>query len=155
MDTVTPYTVLKYLHILLAIVAVGFNASYAIWIARARKQPEHLAHTLRGIKFLDDKFANPAYLLLLVSGLAMVHFGRLPLTTFWLAASLALWLIAIGLGYGVYTPTLRKQIAAIETQGPGSADAQQLAKRGTVVGVTLSVIVLVILALMVFKPSSL
>ncbi|MGH2673114.1 MAG: hypothetical protein ACRDHC_09065 [Actinomycetota bacterium] len=38
---------------------------------------------LRGIKVLDDRFANPAYGLLLVTGLIMVWVGDLSLTQFW------------------------------------------------------------------------
>jgi hypothetical protein len=34
------YTILKFAHVLLAIVAVGFNASYGVWIARAAR--DHL-----------------------------------------------------------------------------------------------------------------
>jgi hypothetical protein len=55
----------------MAIIAVGFNASYGTWLARAAREPEHQAHVLRGIKVLDDRFANPAYALLLVTGLAV------------------------------------------------------------------------------------
>ncbi|MGI8708687.1 MAG: DUF2269 family protein, partial [Actinomycetota bacterium] len=66
------YLFLKFLHVLLAIVAVGFNASYGIWTARAAKEPEHELHTLKGIRTLDDRFANPAYVLLLVTGVSMV-----------------------------------------------------------------------------------
>ncbi len=66
------YTLLKFAHILLAIIAVGFNASYAIWIRRATREPQHLGHVLRGIKFLDNRLANPGYGLLLVTGLSMV-----------------------------------------------------------------------------------
>ncbi len=44
---------------MLAISAIGFNASYGIWLARAGREPEHLGHVLRGIKTLDDLFANP------------------------------------------------------------------------------------------------
>src|SRR5215469_10417310 len=97
------FTVVKFIHILLAIIAFGFNATYAIWIVRAQRDPEHLDFALRGLKFLDDYFANPAYLLLLVSGLTMVALVHYQLTTFWLAAALVLWLVAIALGYGVYT----------------------------------------------------
>lgn len=32
---ITGYELLKYVHVLMAIVAVGFNASYAIWLRRA------------------------------------------------------------------------------------------------------------------------
>jgi uncharacterized membrane protein len=74
-----PY--IKFVHVLLAIVAVGFNASYGIWLARAAREPAHLGHVLRGIKMLDDRFANPAYGLLLVTGLANVFIGGIPLTT--------------------------------------------------------------------------
>ncbi len=48
---------------------VGFNASYGIWLARARDAPQATqSHVLRTIKFLDDRIANPAYGLLLLTG---------------------------------------------------------------------------------------
>ena len=59
MLALTTYTFFKFLHVLLAIVAVGFNASYGIWLARAAREPEHQAHVLRGVKVLDDRFATP------------------------------------------------------------------------------------------------
>lgn len=36
---ISGYEVLKFVHVLMAIVAVGFNASYAIWLARQREHP--------------------------------------------------------------------------------------------------------------------
>jgi uncharacterized membrane protein len=147
------YLALKFLHILLAIVAVGFNASYGIWLARARRHPEHLGHTLLGIKLLDDWFANPAYVLLALSGLVMAHLGRIPLTTFWIAASLVLWLVAAGIGLGLYSPALRQQIRVLEASGPATPEYQRLARRATMVGIANVVPVLLILVLMVFKPS--
>jgi uncharacterized membrane protein len=112
------YTTLKFVHILLAIIAVGFNASYGIWLARAARQPEHLGHILRGIKILDDRAANPAYGLLLLTGLAMVAVAGYPPSTFWIAAALVLWLIAIVIGFAGYTPALRRQIELLERVGP-------------------------------------
>jgi uncharacterized membrane protein len=147
------FTVVKFVHILLAIVAFGFNATYAVWIARAQRDPQHLEFALRGVKVLDDYFANPAYLLLLVSGLTMAFLARLQLTTFWLLAALVLWVVAIALGYGVYTPTLSRQIRTLAASGASSAEYQRLATRGTVVGIVLAVLVLLILVMMVFKPT--
>ena len=147
------FTVIKFLHILLAILAFGFNATYAIWITRAQRQPEHLDFALRGVKFLDDYIANPAYVLLLLSGLSMAFISEYPLTTFWILVALILWVVAIALGYGVYTPTLSRQIRALAAFGPGSAQYRALATRGTVVGITLAVLVTLILVLMVFKPT--
>jgi Predicted integral membrane protein (DUF2269) len=50
------------------------------------------------VKLLDDRFANPAYGVLLVTGLLMVWIGDLGLTQFWLLAALALYAVAVGLG---------------------------------------------------------
>lgn len=147
------YEVIKFFHVLLAIVAVGFNATYGIWLARAAKEPEHEAFTLRGVKLLDDRFANPAYALLLVTGLLMVWVGDLDLTQFWLLAALVLYAVAVGLGLLVYTPTLRQQIAALGSSGAASAEFQTLSKRGTTVGIVLAIDVIVIVFLMVTKPT--
>jgi hypothetical protein len=44
----TLYEFLKFLHVLFAIVAVGFNLSYALWLSRAPKDPEHALSLLSG-----------------------------------------------------------------------------------------------------------
>jgi uncharacterized membrane protein len=148
------YTLVKFLHIFFAIVAVGFNATYALWLVRAQRDPDHLDFALRGVKLLDDYFANPAYLLLLVSGVVMVLIAGYPLfSTFWLLAALILWVAAVAVGYLLYTPTLSRQIRVLAASGAKSADFQTLATRGTILGIGLAVIVLLILALMVFKPT--
>jgi uncharacterized membrane protein len=147
------YLAIKYVHILLAIIAVGFNASYAAWLVRAQRSPANLEFALKGVKFLDDWIANPCYVLLLVSGAAMMAVAPWALTTRWLDTAIVLWVVAIGLGYGLYTPTLRNQIRALAGEGANSARYQALASRGQVVGGVLGFVVLVILALMVFKPA--
>ena len=149
----TWYEFFKFLHVFMAIIAVGFNASYAIWLARAAKEPEHEGYALRGVQFLDDRFANPAYAVLLVSGLAMVWVGDLGLKTFWIGAGLTLFIIVSLVALLVYTPTLKKQIETFEAGGAGSAAYQALAKKSTAVGMFLGVAVVVIVFLMVTKPT--
>jgi uncharacterized membrane protein len=153
MLALTMYTFVKFLHVLFAIVAVGFNASYGVWLARAAREPEHQGHVLRGIKVLDDRFANPAYGLLLVTGLVMVWVGDLSLTQFWLATALGLYVLAVLLGLLVYTPTLRNQIRVLDSEGAASPTFQVLSKRGTIVGLVLAVDVVIIVFLMVTKPT--
>src|SRR3989441_11009182 len=70
------YSLLKFVHVLLAITAVGSNITYAAWNARAAREPQHLAFVLKGIQFLDNRVANPAYGLLLVTGLMLVAVGN-------------------------------------------------------------------------------
>src|SRR2546428_99754 len=56
------FVLLKFLHVLLAIIAVGFNATYGVWLARVAREPVPTqSFVLKGIKRLDDWFANPAY----------------------------------------------------------------------------------------------
>jgi uncharacterized membrane protein len=151
---VTLYVVVKFLHILMAIAAVGFNASYAVWLVRARSHPEHLEFALKGVKFMDDYVANPAYIGLLITGIAMVLL--LPwnlLQGFWLEAAIVLWAIVALLGYGVYTPTLSRQIKVLAAKGVKDEQYKWLDQRGQRIGSALGVIVLVIVGLMVFKPT--
>jgi uncharacterized membrane protein len=147
------YTIIKYVHVVLAIVAIGFNASYGIWLNRAAKEPEHMAWALRGIKILDDRFANPAYALLLVTGLAMVVVGDIPLTSFWISTALGIYVVLVLVAILVFTPTLKKQIALAEAGRAGSDEFGQLGKRAGIVGGLLAVMVLVIEFLMVTKPT--
>jgi uncharacterized membrane protein len=147
------YLLLKYAHVLLAIVAVGFNLSYFIWLNRAQRSPEHALYVLRGIKILDDRFANPAYALLLILGLAMTFTANIPLTTPWIAGALVLYVLLIIGGAGFYTPTLKRQIAALEAGNTASPAYAKLSQRGNFVGAILAIDVLVIVFLMVVKPT--
>jgi uncharacterized membrane protein len=149
----TVYNVVKFVHIFLAIVAVGFNVSYSIWLARAARAPEHESYVLRGIKYLDDRVANPAYVLLLITGIITAVVGSISLTAFWIVAAILLWIVTMAIGLGMYTPTLRRQIEVLEKEGPESAEYQRLSARGTRVGMSAAVPVILILFLMVFKPT--
>lgn len=149
---ITFFDVMKFLHVTFAIIAVGFNASYGIWLARAARQPEHQTHVLRGVTVLD-RIANLGYALLLATGLIMVATSPFELTTFWIALALALYALAIVIGLVVYTPTLRKQIQTLGAEGPDSAEFVRLSNRGRIVGILLAIDVLVIVFLMVTKPT--
>jgi uncharacterized membrane protein len=150
---VTAYVLLKYLHVLLAIVAIGFNISYGVWLSRVRKEPEHSLYVLRGIKTLDDRFANPAYGLLLVTGVILLAVGSIPFTTSWIIIALVLYVALLLIAVIGYSPTLKKQIAVLEADGPESADYASLSRRGTTLGIVLAVIVLLIEFDMVVKPT--
>ena len=148
-----PYLILKYFHILLAIVAVGFNATYGIWLARAAQEPEHMLHVLRGIQTLDNVFANPAYALLLITGLGMLIVGGIALTTFWIVVALILYGLAIVVGIVLFAPVLRRQVALLESGAGHTPEFRQLARRSTILGIVTMVDVLLIIVMMVFKPT--
>jgi uncharacterized membrane protein len=145
------YSILKFVHVLLAIVAVGANATYGVWLGRAAREPRATGTILRNVKFLDDYVANPSYIALAVTGLGMVFLYDLP-WKLWIVVGLVLWAVALGLGYGVYTPTLRKQIDALDKGGSSSDEFKALGQRGTIVGAILGFLVVAIVFVMVTKP---
>lgn len=146
------YLILKYVHILSAIVAVGLNVSYTAWIIRAQRDGAHTGFALKGIKFLDDRIANPAYGLVLLSGLAMMFAGGYGLTTLWLDAAVALFVVMVVIAAAFYSPSLRDQVRLVEAGDTTSAEFARLGRRGQMFGIAIGVIVLVILGLMVFQP---
>ncbi len=146
------FSILKWIHVLAAIVAVGANATYGVWLARASRSNDVLPFTLRTIKLIDDRIANPAYGLQLITGLAMAFILPIPLTTPWLLTALILYAILVLIGLGGYTPTLRRQIQLLDREGVRSPNYQALARRGTILGVILAILAITIVFLMVVKP---
>jgi uncharacterized membrane protein len=147
------YLVLKYIHILSAIVAVGSNVTYGVWSLRARRDMAHFGFALKGIKFLDDRIANPAYGVLLLTGLVMVFVGSWSITSLWIIVSLVLFVAVAVIGFAYFTPLVRDQMRLVDAGDTSSPEFERLSRRNSVIGPLLGVIVLVILAMMVFKPS--
>jgi uncharacterized membrane protein len=78
--------------------------------------------------------------------------GKVPWAP-WLVTGLILYLLVVVTAAAVYTPTLRRQIASLDAGGPQSTEYQRLAARGTQLGILISVIVVIIVFLMVTKPT--
>ena len=143
---------LRFAHVFLAIVAIGANLTYALWLRIGERDPEHLAYTIRGIRAIDRRVANPAYALLLVTGLAMVLFSGVPLAQGWLAVALALYVVAALVGYFVFGPVVRRELAALERGGVDDPEYLHFRGRARRLGILTTTVVLIILALMVTKP---
>jgi uncharacterized membrane protein len=148
------YVMLKWFHVLMAIIALGANITYGVWFSLAARDPQHLAFALRGIRVLDNRVANPAYGLLLITGFAMAGMEKISFRTPWLLTSLILYVILVVIAAAGYTPTLRRQIQALDAAGPNSPEYRRLAARGMRLGVVLTVLAVIIVFVMVTKPWS-
>jgi uncharacterized membrane protein len=142
---------LKVIHVLAAITAVGANLTYTYWLRYAGKDRDRLAWTLRGISRLDNFIATPAYVVLLITGVLMVVSGAFSFQTGWIAAAIALYVVVVVVGIALYAPGVRRQIAEAEVD-PTSPAYAAAASRTNLFGVITTVIVLVIVVLMVAKP---
>jgi len=143
---------LYYIYLVLLIVAVGPNITSAIWIQRAIANREALPFTLHGIQVINNRIVVPATGLILITWIAMVFTSGQSLQTAWILLVAIFWLVVFLLGLFGYTPTLRKQIALAESSGADSDEYKSAAWRGTIIGIAIGVIVLMILLLMVFQP---
>jgi uncharacterized membrane protein len=146
------WQVFKYIHILAVITAVGANATYQFWYRQAGRDKERLVWVIENVRRLDRQVANPAYLVLLVAGIGIVLTGPFTFSAFWVAASIVLYIVVAALGGALYAPAIRRQLAAAEAD-PTSAEYESATRQSRLIGVIVLLIVLVIVALMVFKPT--
>lgn len=144
------YTLLVFIHIFATMTAVGLNASYVIWILRGSKENASLSFALRGVKFIDDYVANPCYLAGGVTGVLLILMGKSIAPFLW--AAIGLYVLAMTIAYGIYTPLLNRQIQTLAAKGANDAEYQRLAQRSNQVGALMGVLVIIILLLKIFEP---
>jgi uncharacterized membrane protein len=147
----TAILLLKVVHILAAIVAVGSNVTYAFWLARAGRDRERLVFTIEGIRRLDSRIANPAYIVVLLTGLGMVALGAFSFTTGWILASIVLYVALVIVGIAFFAPAIKRQLEEAQ-RDPMSPAYAAAASRSNLFGIATLVVVVVIVILMVTKP---
>lgn len=143
---------LKLVHVLSVIVALGANVSYAFWLRLAGHDRDRLVFAISGIRWLDRRVANPLYGLVLVSGILMVLNGLYSFETRWIATAIVLYVGVVVIGIVGFGPAVRRQLAEAQ-RDPTSPAYEAAARRSNAFGVVTTAIVLVIVFLMVAKPS--
>jgi uncharacterized membrane protein len=148
---VTLFVLLKFLHVLPVIVAVGANFTYAFWLRAAGHDRDRLVFAITTIRRLDRLVANPAYILILLTGVAMVASGAYSFQTGWIALSIVLYIAIAVFGIAFFAPALRRQLAEAEAD-PTSPAYAAAATRSALFGIIATAITVVIVFLMVTKP---
>jgi len=142
----------KYVHILTVIIALGAYLTFAYWLARAGRDPVRLVFGIESVQRLDRRVANPAYIVAFLAGLAIVATGPYGLGSPWIVAAIVLYVLIAVLGISLYGPAVRAQLALARSD-PASDAYTLAARRSQVLGIVVTAIVLVIVALMIFKPA--
>src|SRR5213593_4743042 len=106
--------ILKVIHVLSAITAVGANLTYTYWMRYAGRDRDRLVWTMNGIRRLDNFIATPAYVVLAITGVLMVLAGAFSFTTGWIIAAIVLYVLVVIIGIALYSPGLKRQIAEAE-----------------------------------------
>ncbi|HEX6263848.1 MAG TPA: DUF2269 family protein [Actinomycetota bacterium] len=147
------YLPLKLVHVLSAIVAVGTNVTYFVWLASMKgRAPTQQTFALETVEKLDARLANPAYGVLPLTGVIMVLISDgLGFTTFWIAVAIGLY-IAVGvIAGGFFAPSLRRQTDLAGEAGSPAYEAA--AQRTRTTGLLTMLPIAGILYLMVMKPT--
>ena len=145
------YLLLKFFHVLIAILALGTSAGLGIVLEFYGSHPTHGPYLLRAITRIVAFFVLPGYVLMLVTGLLMVNMAW-PFTTRWIQGAMVLWAAGLA-GLVIFLAALRRQLRLLETQGPTTAAYQRASLLARGLGGGLGFVGIYILYLMVFKPS--
>ena len=91
-------TFLLVLHVLGAVVALGFSLSYGLWVRRGEADgPNGRAFALRTISWIDRRITTPAFIAQLVTGLLLIATIDWDLLRrAWLELSLGIYLVVKG-----------------------------------------------------------
>jgi len=108
------YSIVKWIHILCAIVSLGANLTYFPWFIRVPKNRETLVFTISTIRILDNWIANPSYVLAYITGEIMMRVGGyIHYSTPWM--TVALIFVCCDLG----ARSIRLRVVAQETTDTG------------------------------------
>lgn len=150
------YATLKTLHILSMVLlfGTGLGSAYYKWMADRSGRVEHIAATNRQVVLADWIFTTPTVIFQPISGLWMVHLAGLPVTTPWIAVSLALYALAGACWLPVVALQLRMRNlseAAVAAGAPLPAAYRRAARLWFWLGVPAFSAMVAVVALMVFK----
>ena len=146
----TEYLLAKFIHILIAILALGTSAGLGIVLEFYGNHSTHGPYLLRAIGRLVAFFVMPGYVLVLATGLWMVRLSW-PWTTHWVLAAVVFWGVGLAL-VSLFLVVLGKQRRLLEAGGPSSPSYHRTSCLGRGLGAAAGLVVVVVLYLMVFKP---
>jgi uncharacterized membrane protein len=145
------YVFVKFVHILVAIIAVGSSAGSSFWLRLAQRSPANLSFALRTTRFLEDFITLPGLFILLFTGLWMAS-TRWSRTLFWIRTGLTLVLLVILLVFLIVRFILSPLIKSVEGEGTQSPRAQRLELLFELFGGGGGLLLIVVVWLMVAKP---
>jgi uncharacterized membrane protein len=154
----TPYFLVKYLHVLGAIVILGTGAGIAFFMLMAHRSrdPAFIARTAATVVIADMLFTLTAVLLQPVTGAVLMALSATPLAERWLVTSLGLYAVA----GGFWIPVIFVQIEMRDLARAAAAQHEALPpryfalfRRWFLFGIPGFSSVMIILWLMIAKPN--
>ena len=152
------YLPLKWLHIVSSTVlfGTGLGTAFHFWHTMRTGSVAAIAASARTTVIADWLFTTPAVLLQPATGVAMALIAGYPLTSTWIAASIALYLVAGACWVPVVFIQLRMRDIATTSERRGvplDPEFHGLARRWFVLGWPAFIALVVVFWLMIAKPA--
>ena len=155
-----PYKFFLVLHLLAVIVGIGntmLNGVYGAKAKAAGPNGGHIAKANFEVTMVAEKiiYTIPIFGIILVAISPHDIWG---FDQFWIWGSLVLYVIALGIAHGVMVPSSKQMLALGQKMASGQggpaevSQMEMLGKRLAAGGMTLNLLVVVLVALMVWKP---
>ena len=156
MAAVTAYNVSVWIHITAVVVGFGATFAGALMFPIAMQMDErHLPYAHRLSLAISQRLANPALLVIIVTGFYQVSKGDWSFGSFWISATFAIVIVLGGLLGGYFIPTDKKLAVMAERDLAGgglSPEYRRLASREGAIGALAGLLIVAAIFLMVVKP---
>lgn len=139
-------------HVVAAAITLGATVTYAVAIALAERAPEHLAFTIGAVRRSDRLIAIPAFLVTLVTGVWVTIDEQIPFDRPWIAVSLVIFVVILVVGFAVWGPVVRRELAALSRGGTADAEYPGLRAQAAALSYGTIALLVVIFVLMIAKP---
>jgi len=121
------YFVVKWLHILSStlLFGTGLGSAFYMFFASLTRDTRVIATVVRYVVIADYAFTTPTIILQPVTGFYLIHLAGFPLTSTWIVASIALYILA-----GVcWLPVVWMQIKMRDMAATAAVSGTELPKR--------------------------
>ena len=155
--SITALEISVWIHITAALVGFGATFAEAVTFPVAMKlDKRHLPYVHKLQLFINQRFATPALVVILITGLYQVSEGNWSFGDTWISATFLIVIILGGLLGAYFVPTDRRLFDQItkELADTGEPSKEYLAevRREGVLGTITGILIVVALFLMVTKP---
>lgn len=163
MFAITGYEISLWLHITAAIVGLGATFAEAILFQVALKtDPRNMPLVHRVQRTINQRLANPALLVILITGIYQVADGNWSFGDAWISATFVIIIVLGGLVGAYFIPTDKRleQVAADEIAAAGAGPVRfsqgylDKLKQEGLVGTLSGLLIVVAVFLMVVKPGA-
>ena len=152
------YLVVKWLHILSSTVlfGTGLGSAFYMFFASLTRDTRVIATVVRYVVIADYAFTTPTIILQPLTGLYLMHLAGFPLTSTWIAISIALYFLA----GACWLPVVWMQIKMRDMAATATANGTELPPRywsflkwWVALGIVAFFSLVVVFYLMVAKPA--